>query len=149
MILTTKNSSKLNTNFEVNKEFIMAGHFRRQHRSMRGEIIDFSALSLQNQNQIALGNARMNAKGDILGEGGIVLKTQEQVEAEWAAARAMTQSFTTDIKSEEPLSRAAPPPMPTPRAAAIPDVEFPTIQDLVGTGVITPTPKRKIVDKDD
>jgi len=84
---------------------------------MRGEIIDFSALSLQNQNQIALGNARMNAKGDILGEGGIVLKTQAQVEAEWAAA--------------------------------IPDVEFPTIQDLVGTGVITPTPKRKIVDKDD
>jgi hypothetical protein len=127
----------------------MAGHFRRQHRSMRGEIIDFSALSLQNQQQVALGNARMNAKGDILGEGGIILKTQEQVEAEWAAARAMSQTFTADIKSEQPLSQAAPPPMPTPRAATLPDVEFPTIQELVGSGVITPTPKRKIAEKDD
>jgi hypothetical protein len=39
--------------------------------------------------------------------------------------------------------------MPTPRAATLPDVEFPTIQELVGSGVITPTPKRKIAEKDD
>ncbi len=127
----------------------MAGHFRRQHRSMRGEIVDFSALSIRNEQQIALGNARMNAKGDIVGERGIVLKTQEQIEAEWAAQRATTQTFHADIKSETPVSRAAPPPMPAPKATAIPDVEFPTIQELVGTGVITPTPKRKIVEKDE
>jgi hypothetical protein len=116
---------------------------------MRGEIIDFSALSLQNQQQVALGNARMNAKGDILGEGGIILKTQEQVEAEWAAARAMSQTFTADIKSEQSLAQAAPAPMPTPRAATLPDVEFPTIQDLVGSGAITLTPKRTIAEKED
>jgi hypothetical protein len=113
---------------------------------MRGEIMDFSALSQKNQEQIALGNARMNAKGDILGEGGVILKTQEQVEAEWAAARELQQTFSTDIKSDQQISRAAPPPMPAPKAT---DIEFPTIQELVGTGVITSTPKRKIVEKDE
>ena len=116
---------------------------------MRGEIVDFGALNLRNEQQIALGNARMNAKGDIVGDRGVVLKTQEQIEAEWAAQRAKSQTFNADIKSEQPVSRAAPPPMPTPRASVIPDVEFPTIQELVGTGVITPTPKRKIVEKDE
>lgn len=127
----------------------MAGHFRKQHRSMRGEIVDFSALSIRNEQQIALGNARMNAKGDKIGDGGIVLKTQEQIEAEWAAQRARNQSFTADIKSEQPLARVAPPPMPAPRATTVPETEFPSIQDLVSSGAITVQPKRKIVEKDE
>jgi len=59
-----------------------------RHTTARGEPIDMGALIAQNANAPALGNAKMNARGDILGENGIVLKTQEQIEAEWAAERA-------------------------------------------------------------
>lgn len=59
-----------------------------RHTTARGEPIDMGALIAQNANAPALGNAKMNARGDILGENGIVLKTQEQIEAEWAAEKA-------------------------------------------------------------
>lgn len=59
-----------------------------RHVTAKGEPIDMAALIAQNSTAPALGNARMNARGDILGEKGIVLKTQEQIEAEWAAEKA-------------------------------------------------------------
>lgn len=133
----------------------MAGHFRKRTLSMRGDPVDFEALSLQNAKQVALGNARMNAKGDRLGEGGVVLKTQEQIEAEWAAARAKVKNAnikdpnmlaTPKVKADRPAA-----PADAPTAPAVTDgVEFPTIQDLVSSGAMPQTsPKRKIVDRDD
>lgn len=59
-----------------------------RHFTARGEAIDMSGLIAQNAEVRALGNARMNARGDILGHDGVVLKTQEQIEAEWAAEKA-------------------------------------------------------------
>jgi len=111
---------------------------------MRGEIVDFAALNMRNEQQIALGNARMNAKGDRVGDGGAVLKTQEQIEAEWAAQRARNQTFTADIKSEKPLaptlaqSRVA-----SPSVAVPTDTDFPSIQELVESGAIPVQPKKK------
>ena len=72
-------------------------------RSMRGEIIDFNALQQHNAEKVALGNASMNAKGDIVNPNGIVLKTQEQIEAEWAAQQARNNtSVNFDIKGAVP-----------------------------------------------
>ena len=77
------------------------------HTTMRGRGIDFNSLIRQHATTVALGNANMNAKGDIIGQGGAVLKTQEQVEAEWAAARKrMQDSVPTNIK--DPTVVAAP-----------------------------------------
>ena len=59
-----------------------------RHTTARGDPIDIGALISQNADAPALGNARMNARGDILGDKGIVLKTQEQIEAEWEAEKA-------------------------------------------------------------
>lgn len=71
-----------------------------KHITMRGERIDFNALIEQNATVPAIGNANMNARGDLLGKNGIVLKTQEQVEAEWAAAQAaIDNSIAVDIKT--------------------------------------------------
>jgi hypothetical protein len=50
---------------------------------MRGKQIDMSALAAANADKIAVGNAKMNARGDILGAKGVVLRTQEQIEQEW------------------------------------------------------------------
>lgn len=59
-----------------------------RHTTARGEPIDIGALIAQNAQEPALGNAKMNARGDILGDKGIVLKTQEQIEADWEAEKA-------------------------------------------------------------
>ena len=55
----------------------------RLYRTMRGKQIDMSALAAANADKIAVGNAKMNARGDILGAKGVVLRTQEQIEQEW------------------------------------------------------------------
>ena len=115
----------------------MATHFRKQVRSMRGELVDFSALAAQNATQVALGNARMNAKGDVLGENGIVLKTQEQLDAEWELKKAKSRpSISADIKTDTV-------PQPTQQIPAQPANEYPSIQDLVESGVI-PTKKKNV-----
>lgn len=107
----------------------MATHFRKQIRSMRGELVDFSALAMQNADQIALGNARMNAKGDILDENGVVLKTQEQLNEEWELKKAKSQPIVSDIKTDiQPQIPAT-------------TTEYPSIQDLVSSGII-PTKKK-------
>ena len=57
----------------------------QRHISMRGEVIDMNRLRAVNAETPALGNASLNARGDIIGKNGIILKTQEQIEGEWAA----------------------------------------------------------------
>lgn len=54
---------------------------------MRGKIIDLDALSGANQDVIAVtgGGIRMNARGDILGPGGKVVKKIEQIQEEYNA----------------------------------------------------------------
>jgi hypothetical protein len=50
----------------------------KHHRSYKGEMIDFDLMTRQNQDQLAIGNASMNARGDIIGPGGKVVQTLEQ-----------------------------------------------------------------------
>lgn len=47
-------------------------------RSKNGVLVDFSALIAHSGSTIAVGNARMNARGDILTHGGSVDRTAEQ-----------------------------------------------------------------------
>jgi hypothetical protein len=73
-----------------------------RHISMRGEVIDMNRLRTVNAETVALGNANLNARGDIIGKGGIVLKTQEQIEAEWEANRVAREESVkkADIKAD-------------------------------------------------
>ena len=52
-------------------------------KSARGETVEIDKLVLQNGGTVALGNANMNARGDILGPGGVIVKTREQQLAEY------------------------------------------------------------------
>lgn len=54
----------------------------RKHKSARGEAIDFDLLQSQNKNVIAIGNAKMNANGDILGRGGKIIRRVEDIPLE-------------------------------------------------------------------
>ena len=52
---------------------------KKIHMSMRGVPVDMEALMSKHENDIALGNAQMNARGDIIGEGGQVITRREEL----------------------------------------------------------------------
>ena len=52
----------------------------------RGKRIDMDKLSLKNETIPAVGNQRVNARGDELGHGGKISKTREQVLQDYYAA---------------------------------------------------------------
>lgn len=51
--------------------------------SMRGAVIDMARYMAQNEDAIAIGNAMMNARGDLIGPGGRVIKKREEISAEY------------------------------------------------------------------
>lgn len=52
---------------------------RMVYRSMQGKEIDMNKLINQNEMTVAVGNARINARGDELGPGGKIVKKREDV----------------------------------------------------------------------
>lgn len=61
-----------------------------RHKTSRGVIVDMDQVRLANEDTIAIGNAKTNARGDQLGSGGKVVKTKAQVMQEY-------HSLNTDI----------------------------------------------------
>jgi hypothetical protein len=90
----------------------MANHIRKQTVSMRGEPVNWDAMRATNATQRTLGNTNTNVRGDILGPNGVVLKTQEEVEAEWAAKRALQERINQEanIKADKIAQSTAAPP---------------------------------------
>ena len=54
-----------------------------KYTSMRGESIDAAKYLAQNGDEVAVGNLKMNARGDLLGPGGKVIKTKEEASMEY------------------------------------------------------------------
>ncbi len=52
---------------------------RQVYRSMQGKEVDMTKLMNQNEMTVAVGNARVNARGDELGPGGKIIKKREDV----------------------------------------------------------------------
>lgn len=55
------------------------------HTSMRGKMVDMEQLNLKNELIPAVGNAKVNARGDQLGPGGKIVKTKEEILADYYA----------------------------------------------------------------
>jgi hypothetical protein len=53
------------------------------HRTATGKFLDINALKIQQEHAIAVGNARQNARGDLLGAGGEIVKTRDQIMNEY------------------------------------------------------------------
>jgi hypothetical protein len=56
---------------------------RSVYTTMQGREIDMHKLSVQNEMTVAVGNVRVNARGDELGPGGRIIKKREDVLAEY------------------------------------------------------------------
>lgn len=52
---------------------------RTIHKSMLGKEVDMHKLSMQNEMTVAIGNAKVNARGDELGPGGKIIRKREEV----------------------------------------------------------------------
>jgi hypothetical protein len=59
---------------------------KKVYRTMQGKEIDMGKLINQNEMTIAVGNMRVNARGDRIGPGGKIVQTREQILAEKAQA---------------------------------------------------------------
>ena len=57
----------------------------RIYTSVRGKEIDMEKLSLRHEKTPAVGNAKVNARGDELGPGGKIQRTREEVMADYYA----------------------------------------------------------------
>lgn len=52
------------------------------HRTATGKYLDINALKIQQERTIAVGNTRQNARGDLLGAGGEIVKTRDEIMTE-------------------------------------------------------------------
>lgn len=50
---------------------------------MQGKVIDLEKLMRENETIPAVGNMRVNARGDEIGPGGKIIRTREQIAAEY------------------------------------------------------------------
>jgi len=51
----------------------------KRHKSAKGDQIDFDLLQLNNKEVVAIGNASMNANGDTLGRGGVIVRKVDDI----------------------------------------------------------------------
>ena len=56
---------------------------RRIYKTMQGREVDMDSLLQKNEKITAVGNVRMNARGDELGSGGKVLRTREEIVSQY------------------------------------------------------------------
>ena len=72
----------------------------KTYTSIRGKEIDMEKLSLKHETEPAVGNAKLNARGDLLGAGGKIVKTREQIMQEYYKKnpRAMKDEMPTRKK---------------------------------------------------
>ena len=71
---------------------------RKVYKSANGKTIDMDLLRQKNELTPAVGNARVNARGDELGEGGKIIRKKEDILADYYASN-------PGVKEEAPISQ--------------------------------------------
>lgn len=67
------------------------------YKTSRGEAVDMDRLRLSNEKTIAVGNMKVNARGDELGKGGEVVKSRAQVMQQY-------HKLNTPVADNSPVS---------------------------------------------
>ena len=83
----------------------------RKIKSANGKLIDIDNLRLMNEKTIAVGNMKVNARGDQLGQGGQVIQTRNQVmNQQYKIHSPMTDVPPTTIPNVAPDGESFDPP---------------------------------------
>jgi len=116
--------------------------FRKQTISMRGVVIDMDAMRAAGEEQVAIGNAKMNARGDVLGKNGQIEARREQIARDY-------YKNNPQAGKQVSLKPAIPDMFESPEQAMarvmgqVPEQETDAPQGLIQR------PRRKLVDKSD
>jgi len=100
---------------------------KRVYRTANGKNINLDAIIAQNEESIAIGNMKVNARGDELGPGGRIERTRDRVMADY-------YKLNTPVASDN---------IPTPREAATKDL----VDEWVEPIVLTPETKEQELDQ--
>ena len=82
---------------------------RKQYKTMQGKSIDMDLLRQRNELTPAVGNVRVNARGDELGPGGKIIKKREEVLRDYYEDNVEPTQFEASEKApavEEPTTEA-------------------------------------------
>ena len=86
---------------------------KRMYRTMQGRMVDIEKLRAANEDVRAVGNMNVNARGDVLGPGGTVTQTKQEVVAKYyEQPKGMVDDSPTRAKVIAP-KRTAPAPQKT------------------------------------
>lgn len=56
---------------------------KKVYRTMQGKEVDIDQLRIRNETTLAVGNARVNARGDEIGPGGKIIRKREEIVSEY------------------------------------------------------------------
>lgn len=93
---------------------------KRVYRSMQGKVVDMELLSQKNELAPAVGNVRVNARGDELGPGGQIVRKREEIMSEYYENNPNAVRDEQFKKAPNPAT-AQPVPLTSPNVS--PDVE--------------------------
>lgn len=72
------------------------------YRTARGKMVDFETLRLKNELTPAVGNMRVNARGDQLGPGGKIVKTREEMlDEHYKVSKSQTGKRNNNVAKED------------------------------------------------
>ena len=77
---------------------------RSVYRSMQGKEVDMHKLVMQNEMTVAVGNVRVNARGDELGPGGQIIRKREDVLAAAQNAVAAQNVVRAPVVEDAPVA---------------------------------------------
>lgn len=70
-------------------------------KTMQGKILDMEKLHLQNELTPAVGNVKVNARGDELGPGGQIIRKREDIMREYYSKNKRSVKPDSDLNPEE------------------------------------------------
>ena len=79
---------------------------RKQYKTMQGKVVDMDLLRQKNELTQAVGNARVNARGDELGPGGKIIKKREDVLKDFYEDNPMPVPDDAPVKAAEETTEA-------------------------------------------
>jgi len=88
----------------------------KAYRTARGVVIDMDQLRLNNEESIAVGNMKVNARGDELGPGGEVIRTRNEVMNDYYNLNTPVATSAPRIVADETELEPKPAPAPEPGA---------------------------------
>jgi|TARA_B100000073_G_scaffold346506_1_gene358075 hypothetical protein len=73
-----------------------------QRRTNKGVVIDMEALLAQNSDEPAMGNMRVNAKGDVIGKNGEIIQTAEDRARAYYTENPKSSTAKSTLKGAQP-----------------------------------------------